>query len=603
MWTSPWKTRDRQTASRVPVIEFKSPDSLVSAIEQWSRPGYYYADVKVDHNLRKQETFRVSVRVKGYEPGTANLTLKNGDPTNQKIEFSLKRLIQGQLVHITVLRSDNDRPINEARARIGLARDYTGADGKVTLQVTDPGDKGYQDLELSQGFYEPLFKRIAIKRYDDDAKQHYITCRLKPTGVLGAPAGDCDAGKTEAYDPTAGPVALKLVIRVRDRSDRDQFDESRLKLEKADVTLTKSSGETETKPTTSEGNAEFTLDPGRDAGKNLTVKVVHSDYTVATAIVPGTALTPAPKPIYWTVDLDKLDVIGETIAALRAKLAAKRRAPQDACTSLQEAGKGSKESIPAASALTEGLHKFHKMVNAASQECTMVPSLRAQIQNLAATTGSKESLLKSKLDAANAIVCQTNADVKQLETLWNEIRPLAWEVHLNAGKAEGVNNRLTRVINGADTLHARFDKANKDTPVPLSEFPQKFRKITDDLKAYRDGMFIPAYDKFREKKDVYNKAVDEAIAAIDGIAAGAGMSSDPRVRTFKTDVNATRPFCDEENIKWKLDNEIQSLEDFQAPVEKWVENIKNFPLCNGQKAEDDVVAQAYASTLILRLRH
>ena len=194
-----------------------------------------------------------------------------------------------------------------------------------------------------------------------------------------APGGDCDPGKTEAYDPTAGPTALKLVIRVRDKSDRNKFDESRLKLENADVTLTKSSGETETKPTTSEGNAEFTLDPGRDAGMNLTVKVARSDYTDATAIVPGTALTPAPKPIYWTVDLDKRDVVGEAIADLRAKLAAKRRAPQDACTSLQEVGKGQGVHT-AASALTKGLHKFHKMVNAASQECTMVPSLRAQIQ-------------------------------------------------------------------------------------------------------------------------------------------------------------------------------------------------------------------------------
>ena len=168
-------------------IELKSPDTQVSAIEQWSRPGYYYADVTVDHNLKKQETFQVSVRVKGYEPGTASLTLKNGDPTSQKIEFSLKRIILGQLVHVTVLRSDDNRPINEARVRIGYEAGNTGPDGKVTLQVTDPGEKGTQLLELSQGFHESLTTPITIKRYDDDAKQQFITCRLKPHDKYSAP--------------------------------------------------------------------------------------------------------------------------------------------------------------------------------------------------------------------------------------------------------------------------------------------------------------------------------------------------------------------------------------------------------------------------------
>ena len=55
-------------------------------------------------------------------------------------------------------------------------------------------------------------------------------------------------------------------------------------------------------------------------------------------------------------------------------------------------------------------------------------------------------------------------------------------------------------IIGADELHSRFDKADKDTPVPLSEFPQKLREITADLKAYRDNTFTPAYNKVREKK-------------------------------------------------------------------------------------------------------
>ena len=47
----------------------KSMDQQIAAIEQWSRPGYYYADVQVDHNLRKQETFQVMVQLKGYDPG------------------------------------------------------------------------------------------------------------------------------------------------------------------------------------------------------------------------------------------------------------------------------------------------------------------------------------------------------------------------------------------------------------------------------------------------------------------------------------------------------------------------------------------------------
>ena len=585
-------------------IEFKSPDALVSAIEQWSRPGYYYADVTVDHNLRKQEIFQVSVRVKGYEPGTASLTLKNGDPTSQKIEFSLKRIILGQLVHVTVLRSDNDRPINEARVRIGFEAGNTGPDGKITLQVTDPGEKGTQLLELSQGFHESLTTPITIKRYDDDAKQQFITCRLKPRDNYSAPAGDCDAGKTEPYGPPAGPTALKLVIRVRDKSDRDKFDERRLKLDKADVTITRPTGESESTTSTSEGNAEFTLDPVRDASKNLTVKVVRSGYTDATAIVPGSALTPGTKPIPWTVDLDKRDVIGEVIADLRGKLAAKRQALIDACGNLGKLFTVVYEYRAACSVLSRGLTKFHEMEKAASLECLTVPSLRTQIQTFASTAGQKESLLKSKLDTANAIVCKTDADVKQLEALWTEIRSLAWEVHLNAGKAEGINNRLKSIIAKADTLHARFDKADSEIPVPLSEIPRKSRQMTADLKTHRDNVFTPAYNLVREKRGECNKAIEEAIAAIDGAAAGAGLSSDPRVRAFKTEVNATRfkndKPCDEEGYKLTLDTDIQKMEDGQALVEKWVEDAKNVPLCNGQKAEDDLAAQAYASSLILR---
>ena len=177
-------------------IIFTSPGGKVSAVEQWSRPGHYYADLLVDHNLRKQETYQVSVSVKGYEPGTGKLTLVSGDPTNQKIEFNLKRIIQGQLVHVTVLRSDDNRPINEARVRIGFEAGYTGPDGKITLQVKDPGEKGTQLLELSQGFHESLTTPIPVKRYDDDAKQQFITCRLKPHDKYSAPPGSCDPGKT-----------------------------------------------------------------------------------------------------------------------------------------------------------------------------------------------------------------------------------------------------------------------------------------------------------------------------------------------------------------------------------------------------------------------
>ena len=558
----------------------------------------------VDHNLRKQETFQVSVRMKGYEPATASLTLKNGDPTNQKIEFNLKRIIQGQLVHVTVLRSDNNRPINEARVRIGFEAGYTGFDGKITLQVTDPGEKGTQLLELSQGFHESLTTPIPIKRYDDDAKQQFITCRLKPRDNYSAPPGSCDPGKTEPYDPTAGPVALKLVIRVRDRSDRDRFDESRLKLDNAAVTLTRSSGESEQKTTPSAGDAEFTLDPGLDAGKNLTVKVVRSGYTDATAIVPGSALTPGTKPVNWTVDLDRRDVVGEAITALWATIDARRQALAEACSGLNTVDDPVSQYFVAGRTLSLGLNRFHQMVTTASQECLQVPSLRAQIGSLAGTAGQKESLLKARLDAANAIVCKTNADARQLEALWNEIRPLAWEVHLNAGKAEGINNRLKGIIAKADTLYARFDKADQDTPVPLSQFPQKFRELSTNLKAHRDSTFAPAYNKVKEKKGALRKAIDEAIASIDGIAAGAGASSDRRVSAFKNQAGALRPDdskpCDEGFSKSNIDKMIEKFENGQAPLDKWVEDTKNIPLCYGQKAEDDLAAQAYASTLILR---
>ena len=585
-------------------IEFKTPDVQVSAVEQWSRPGYYYADLLVDHNLRKQETFQVSVRVKGYEPGTGKLTLVSGDPTNQKIEFNLKRVIQGQLVHVTVLRSDDNRPINEARVRIGFEAGYTGPDGKITLQVTDPGEKGTQLLELSQGFHESLTTPIPVKRYDDDAKQQFITCRLKPHDKYSAPPGSCDPGKTEPYDPTAGPTALKLVIRVRDKGDRDKFDESRLKLDSAAVTLTGPSGESMSNPSNAEGNAEFTLDPGRDAGKNFTVKVVRSGYTDVTAIVPGSALTPGPKPVYWTVDLDRRDVIGEAIAALWATITPKRQALNDACGGLNAADEAVSQYFIAGRTLSAGLNRFHQMVTTASQECLQVPSLRAQIGSLAGTAGQKESLLKAKLDAANAIVCRTSADVKQLEALWNEIRPLAWEVHLNAGKAEGVNNRLKGILARADALYVRFDKADQDTPVPLSGFPQKFRELTAGLKTYRDTTLTPACSSVKEKKGDLRKAIDEAIASIDGTAAAAGALSDRRVSAFKNQAGALRPDdyrpCNEEGSKSNIDKYIQKFEDGQAPLEKWVEDTKNIHLCNGQKAEDDLAAQAYASTLILR---
>jgi len=215
--------------------------------------------------------------------------------------------------------------------------------------------------------------------------------------------------------------------------------------------------------------------------------------------------------------------------------------------------------------------------------------LRAQIGSLAGMAAQKETLLKARLDAANAITCNTSADARQLEGLWGEIRPLAWEVHLNAGKAEGVNNRLKGIIAKADALNARYDKADQETPVPLSAFPQKLRELTAGLKAHRDGTFTLAYNKVREKRGECDKAYDEAIASFDGIVAGAGLSSDPRVGAFKTELNANRPSkakpCNEESSKSTLDEYIKKSEEGQASIEKWVEDIKNVPLCNGQKAE------------------
>ena len=165
--------------------------------------------------------------------------------------------------------------------------------------------------------------------------------------LLGAPAGDCDAGKTEPYDPTADPTALKLVIRVRDRSDRDQFDESRLKLDNAAVIRDEAVGRGGIEDDDSRRRTQsFTLDPDRDAGTRISPsRSSSSGYTDATAIVPGTALTPGPKPINWTVDLDKRDVIGETIADLRAKLAAKRQGLSEACSSLKKADEAGMEYI------------------------------------------------------------------------------------------------------------------------------------------------------------------------------------------------------------------------------------------------------------------
>ena len=167
-----------------------------------------------------------------------------------------------------------------------------------------------------------------------------------------------------------------------------------------------------------------------------------------------------------------------------------------------------------------------------------MPSLRAQIGSLAGTAAQKESLLKARLDAANAITCKTSADVKQLEALWDEIRPLAWEVHLNAGKAEGVNNRLKGIIAQGRRPPRPLRQGRPGHPRPALRIPAEAREITAGLKANRDNTFTPACNKVREKRGECDKAYDEAIASFDGIVAGAGLSSDPRVRAFKTECSA-----------------------------------------------------------------
>ena len=479
-----------------------------SAIEQFVRPGHYYADLPVDHDVHLQETYEVKVSLNGYQEWRGSVTLRKGDRTDIALTAALKRHIQGQLVHVTVLSTEDDKPVNEASVWVAYNNGVTNAEGKTSIQVNEPTEGGFHRLAVYRGSYYNLETRIRVKRFDDDAKQQFVTCRITPHGSSSAVPAGCDQGTTAAIDPDAGKRLLTLVVKVRDKIDSGRLDDTRFKLSGATVELKKPSGETLSRTSTNSGDAEFGLDPDRDANVNMTLKVTRPGYRDVTGILPGTALIPGSKPIPWWVDLERRDIVKETIDELNGKLAAKRRELEDACAALARAHQLALETRVAAMVLGNGIAKFEKMVNTASQACATIPGLRGQIQSLVATAQSKEAVLKGKLDAANALVCKTQADAATLEALWNQIIPLSWDVNLNAAKAEGINNRLRRIITDADVIAARFDQSDAETPVPLSGFSKKWQEMTSNLKTHRDNVVTPAYDKVRSKRAECLKAHD-----------------------------------------------------------------------------------------------
>ncbi len=586
----------------------------VQAVELGAQ-GSYHAQLSVNHQNYRQLTYVCIISRKGYEDRAARFTFTLGDDKsrNEKLHMlqKIEPLEKGQKIHVTVQRSDSGRPLFNAEVKVGPESGRTGADGKVTLLVQEPAKNQMHELTVfadpygSESYYG-VRRQLKVRMYEDEEREQNVICCLKPSAVGTAKNSVCKTDKEwrlegitgNPCDPATPVTADNLIIIVEEGSDRTKSPGNRPKLSGATVEITKPSGAVSSVPSTgTDGKASFTLDPIKDRGQRIRIKVRKKDYLDEyTEIVPDSFTD----KIMIYVSLYK--PVQENIDKIKGKVKAKCQALQEACNALSTLDQVTHDYSKAFHNLADWLNKFDEAVNNASRECLTTAALRTTIQSEIKTVNTKLALLKSKMDAANskATACKTDTDIKELETLYKEIISLTWEVRNTLNKVGEENKKLKEIINRANSVRARFDAPDKEKkdPVSLLGLVGRFGELEKLLKAHRDTLFMPAYNKVKEKRDECIRAHDDAIKELDAF----GDPTNPLIVSAKQGLQDSKPGakspCDEESKKIDLNRVIDYFVSPVPIVKQRVEDIKKIPLCNGQNAED--VLQAYSAYNRLR---
>jgi hypothetical protein len=579
------------------------------AIEHGGKPGFYYASVPLYDN-EKQISYRVTVTCQGYEERIHFLTITRGTPTTpgQILPLKLKRkLTKGQWIDVRVLRSDNSQPVVDAKVRVGPVSDDTDGGGNVKLNVTEPGPNQMHPLSVSHSAFYPFPpKDIPVKMYDEEQQQQY-TCCLKPRGIIDAPESTCAKGQIAYCGSLAPTVKPRIVILVRDRGTRNAPADpgNRKPIPGAAVELTNRSGETKRGDTGTDGKVAFDVDPQKDGGAPLSVKVQKKDeYYDTTSFIPAGEIPTTATTLEWIVELDRLDVVKEKIDALTGKIRSTCGEIGSACTDLGNLFTIRESYTKEMDKLTQWIRDFGGKVETASRDCMTFPALRSEIQTLAGEVRTKAATVRTRLSAAEAKadVCRTKAEAQELKNLWQELITLSWEVHNSAKSAFEKQAVLKNIIARANAVKDRFDKADpSDRPVSesLAEVPNKFKDLQQAFKNQRDTVFTADFNAVKAKRkactDTYNSAVQE----IDRLHA----STDSRVGQFKTTARGMIPAagqpCDEESTKRSWDWLVDMLGQLVTSAADRARELKAKPLCAGESSADDLIAQMMTDQAVL----
>jgi hypothetical protein len=576
------------------------------ATEDPTRAGTYHAGIDVDFTGGWTQYYELPYIIRatkgGYEELYRNLMFKRNEDLRKKFSFHMKReLAKGQEVHVQVRRSDNNNPIGDAAVMVCNQMGLTDTNGKVKLRFVEAVPDGRCNITIQQSFFDSLDGyNVRIKMYDDDAKDVYVTCRMKPRDNPSAGEGSCGPGSPSDHQMAQAPDMLKIRVTVKDKSDTALAIDKRPEVSGASVTLTTGSGSVVTGADKGNGVYEFTLDPIKDAGKNAMLKFAKQGFRTVTTVISGTQLTPGPQPVAVYMETDKKDELKEWADEIEAEFTKKRMVLSGACQKVDQAGKSVSEYHESLVWIAVGYKQFERLLSAASAECGHNKTLRGQAQGFIQAALSAESNLRVALDTANqkAAACRTKEDADVLETLWGSIRTLSWDVHLNAAKAEGLNNRIRNTIARAQALASRLDKADAQTPVPLAEFPKKAQEMVAGLKRLQSASFGGAYNEAATARKQLNDYGRSAVRSI------ASYPRNPALDRLKTIINSVLPDnrhpCDEEGMKDSLD---KLIADWEKPAQSFSATIQQlrgkYPLCAGERAEDALIAQGQNAQNIL----
>ncbi len=576
--------------------------------------GGYHVSLSVDHRNYREVSCACTMSKRGYEDRTHRFFLKRGDKNTRSetlyLKPKLEPLERGQNIHVNVRRADDGRPVNRAHVSVGNHSGETDGNGEITLLVDTPGEGANRehnltvrgDIYFESNLYEPIFKRIPVRLYDEN-KDRYWVCCLKPKGATGVTRneGTCEEGRdTNRCNPSLPQISDNLIIIVEDGGDTSRLPGERLKVHGVAVVITKQSGASETKPTVN-GEAKFSLDPVKDKEQSIEVQVQvpkDSDYIGTYTKIPAENFKSFTQPVKWFVTLQRRDKVADKINELNGKVTAGCSGLNDACNDIRGLDQVRLDHGKEWDSVVLWFNPFQVEAEKVSVECGTTASIRAMVKSYASAVKTDAAVLRAKVNAANtkASVCKTQEDIKDLETLWSEILALSWKVYNGAQSAATENAKLKGVITRAASVKARFSTKDQNTPVPLNDVLQKLGDITSSLKKHRDGVFKTAFNTVATKRKDCIKAHDDAIREIDSLK----VKNDQRIEAFKKDMSARKPQppnpCDENALKRDLDNAVQFFETNKELIRKRVESVQKLPLCSGEKPEDGVAVEAFSAS-------